>query len=109
MSLYGGQNQRYPPWAHRRCGQSQRNHPARRQKQLLYVLEVNLSAAFDQRKRGGGGPTGGLIHVDAGTHREECRRMAERLIELPKGQATLHQRQAEGPNDAANESSGSDA
>ena len=47
--------------------------------------------------------------MDAGTHREECRRMAERLIELPKGQATLHQRQAEGPNDAANESSGSDA
>ena len=51
----------------------------------------------------------GLIDVDAETLLDECRRIAERLIELPKGQSTLHQRQAESPNDATNEGSGSDA
>ena len=51
----------------------------------------------------------GLIDVDAEALLDDCRRIAERLIELPKGQSTLHQRQAESPNDAENESSGSDA
>ena len=51
----------------------------------------------------------GLIDVDAEALLDECRRIAERLIELPKGLSTLLQRQAESPNDAANESSGSDA
>ena len=51
----------------------------------------------------------GLIDVDAEAVLDECRRIAERLIELPKGQSNLHQRQPESPNDAANENSGSDA
>ena len=51
----------------------------------------------------------GLIDVDAEALLDECRRIAERLIGLPKGLSTLHQSQAESPNDAANESSGSDA
>ncbi len=51
----------------------------------------------------------GLIDVDAEAVLDDCRRIAERLIELPKGQSTPHQRPAESPNDAAKESSGSDA
>ena len=51
----------------------------------------------------------GLIDVDAEALLDECRRIAERLIGLPKGQSTLYQRQAESRNDTANESSGSDA
>ena len=40
---------------------------------------------------------------------DDCRRMAERLIELSKGQSALHQKQGEISNDTANESYGSDA
>ena len=50
----------------------------------------------------------GLIDVDAEALLDECRRVAERLIELPRGRS-LHQRPAESLNDASNESSGSDA
>lgn len=51
----------------------------------------------------------GLIDVDAEALLDECRRIALRLFELPTDLSTLHQRQAEGPNDAANDSSSSDA
>ena len=51
----------------------------------------------------------GLIDLDAETLLDDCRRIAERLIELPKGLSTLLQRQTENPNDTSDESSGGDA
>ena len=51
----------------------------------------------------------GLIDLDAEALLDDCRRIAERLIELSKDQPALHQKQAESPNNTANESSGSHA
>ena len=72
-------------------------------------LSLDIFAADDIPDEEEVGLPEGLIDVDAGALLDECRRIAERLIELPKGQSALHQEQAKSPNDAANESSSSDA
>ena len=58
-------------------------------------LSLDIFASDDIPDEEAVGLPEGLIDVDAEALLDECRRIAERLIELPKGQSILNQRQAD--------------